>query len=315
MKFTIDTSKIAEAVTEFGQKTSDKSKKAIADVQTGAVALAEKAKQDSYQRRLKKYNPVFPEVYQSSDFIIPRMIVIRDDSDRREIDVCQGAIGWLGREGDMDVFYLYNKDIAVAGIQFVPAPSCDSVYYADSFNPKRFIRTDCIFSKAHEERLAELKYVAYSLGAKSCSIEISEATTEVEVSKKKALIGGGSQIHGIKASSSESAEQNVSAKNAMQRSGKITAEFEGSNNPKKPKLKWFANDDNIKRLVEMRCKGNNTLKSETLFLSGTSSATMSQKSACAIDNAIGAMKMKGGSTMESQLIKETSCTLIYSIEF
>ena len=315
MKFTIDTTKITEAVADFGQKTSDKGKKAIADVQASAAAFSEKAKQDSYMRRLKKYNPLFPDMYQSTEFIIPRMIVIRDDLDRRDVDVCQGAIGWLGKESGLEVLYLYDKDVSSTGIQFVPAPVCDSVYFADSFNPKRFIRTDCIFSKAHEERLAELKYVAHCLGARSCSIEISEATTEVEVSKKKASVGGGSKIHSIKASTAESAEQNISAKNATQRSGKVTAEFEGSDNPKKPKLKWFANDDNIKRLIDMRCKGNNLLKSETLFLSGTSSATMSQKTACAIDNAIGAMKMKGGSTMESQLIKETSCTLIYSIEF
>lgn len=315
MKITIDTSKIAEVVSDFGQKTSDKGKKAIADVQAGAAAFSEKAKQDSYLRRLKKYNPVFLDMFQSIDFVVPKMIVIRDDSDRRDIDVCEGAIGWLGKESGMEILYLYDKDISTAGFQFVPTPSCDSVYFMDSFNPKRFIRTDCVFSKAHEERLAELKYVAHSLGAKSCSIEISEATTEIEVSKKKASVGGGTFFHGIKTASSENAEQNVSAKSAVKRSGKITAEFEGSDNPKKPKLKWFANDDNIKRLIDMRCKGNNLLKSETLFLSGTSSATMSQKTACAIDNAIGAMKMKGGSTMESQLIKETSCTLIYSIDF
>ena len=315
MKITIDTKKGAEAVSGFLQKTSDAGKKAIADVQAGAVALSEKSKQENYLRRMKKYNPVFLETYSSVEFVLPKMIVIRNDMERREIDVCEGAMGWMGKEGDMEILYLYDKDISASGVQFLPAATCDAVYFVDSFDPKRYIRTDCIFSKAHEERLAELKYVAHSLGAKSCTIEITESSTEIAVAKKKVGIGGGARLYGAKVSSTESAEQNASQKSSTQRSGKITAEFEGSDKPKKPKLKWFANDDNIKRLIDMRCKGNNGIKSETIQLAGTSSATMSQKTACAIDNAIGAMKMKGSSTMESQAIRENHSSLIFYIEF
>ena len=315
MKFTIDTSKIAEAVSDLGQRTSDKGRKAIADVQAGAAALTEKTKQENYLRRLKKYNPLFPDAYSSSEFVLPKMIMLREEVERRGIDVCEGAIGWLGKESEMEVLYLYDKAVPSSGLQFVPVASSGAVYFADGFDPKRFIRTDCIFSRAHEERLAELKYVAHSLGAKSCTIEISESTTEITMSKKKASFGVGASLHGVKASSTESAEQNASAKSLTQRSGKVSAEFEGSDKPKKPKLKWFANDDNIKRLIDMRCKGNNSIKSEILELSGTSSATMSQKTACAIDNAIGAMKVKGGSTMESQVMRENRSKLIFCVEF
>ena len=179
MKFTIDTKKGAEAVSEFLQKTSDQSKKALADVQAGAVAISEKSKQDSYMRRLKKYNPLFPEMYHSADFNIPNMIVIRDDAERRGIDVCEGAIGWLGTVGGMEVLYLYDEAVAESGITFVPVASCDAVYYVDNHDRSRFIRTDCIFSKAHEERIAELKHVAHALGARKCTIEISESSMEM----------------------------------------------------------------------------------------------------------------------------------------
>ena len=266
-------------------------------------------------RRLKKYNPLFLDEYQKIEFVMPKMIVIRDDLERRGIDVCEGAMGWLGKESEMEVLYLYDKDVAASGIQFVPTASCDAVYYVDSFDSKRFIRTDCIFSKAHEERLAELKHIAHSLGAKSCTIEITESSTEVAVAKKKAAVDVGASVHGVKATSNESAEFNTSQKNSMRRSGRITAEFEGSDKPKKPKLKWFANDDNIKHLIDMRCKGNNGIKSETLQLAGTSSATMSQKTACAIDNAMGAMKAKGSSTMESQVMRESKSAMVFYVEF
>ena len=315
MKINIDTKKEKEAVSKFLQKTSDFGKKTVSDVQAGAVALAEKTKEDSYMRRLKKYNPLFPDTFYSVEFNLPNMIVIRDDAERRGIDVCEGAIGWLSHGSGMEVLYLYDEEVPSCGLKFVPSAECDAVYYVDSFDRKRFIRTDCIFKKAHEEKLAELKHIAHSLGAKSCTIEISESNVEVNVAKKKASIGGGGLLHGVKASTTESSEQNVSAKNSNHRTGKITSTFEGSSIPKIPALKWFAHDEIIAKLIESRLNGDNSIKSETLELDGASSATMSQKTAYAIDNAVGAMKLKGNSSMESQVVRENRSTFLFSIEF
>ena len=315
MKISIDTKKEKEAVTKFLQKTSDFGKKTVSDVQAGAVALSEKTKQDSYLRRLKKYNPLFPDVFYSVEFNLPNMVVIRDDAERRGIDVCEGSIGWLNNESGMEVLYLYDEAVSDCGLKFVPSAECDAVYYVDSFDRKRFIRTDCIFKKAHEEKLAELKHIAHSLGAKSCTIEISESDVEVNVSKKKVSISGGGLFHGAKVSSSESAEQNASAKISNRRSGKITSTFEGSNTPKMPVLKWFAHDEIILKLIDSRLNSDNSIKTETLELDGASSATMSQKTAYAIDNAVGAMKLKGNSSMESQAVRESHSTFLFSIEF
>lgn len=315
MKINIDTKKGAEAVSGFLQKTSDLGKKTISDVQTSAVALAEKTKQDNYMRRLKKYNPLFPDVFYGVEFNIPNMVVIRDDAERRGIDVCEGAIGWLSQESGMEVLYLYDEEVSACGLTFVPSAECDAVYYVDSFDRKRFIRTDCIFKKAHEEKLAELKHIANALGAKSCTIEISESNVEVNVSKKKASFNGGGLLHGAKLSSTESADMNASAKISNRRSGKITSTFEGSSTPKMPALKWFAHDEIILKLIDSRFNSNNSLKTEMLELDGASSATMSQKTAYAIDNAVGAMKLKGGSSMESQAVRENHSTFLFSIEF
>ena len=315
MKLKIDTQKSTEAVSGFLQKTSDIGKKTIADVQAGAVALSEKTKQENYLRRLKKYNPLFPDVFYSAEFNLPNMIVIRDDAERRGIDVCEGAIGWLNNESGMEVLYLYDEEVPVSGLKFVPSADCDAVYYVDSFDRKRFIRTDCIFKKAHEEKLAELKHIAHSLGAKSCTIEISESDVEMNVTKRKTAFGGGGLIHVSKISATESAEQNASAKISNRRSGKITSTFEGSDIPKMPVLKWFAHDEIILKLIDSRFNSDNSLKTETLELDGASSATMSQKTAYAIDNAVGAMKLKGNASMESQAVKENHSTFLYSIEF
>ncbi|MDO5413965.1 MAG: hypothetical protein Q4F78_00745 [Bacillota bacterium] len=63
------------------------------NVQSTASDLAEKAKNDAYLRKLKKYNPLFPDKYNDASFDRPNLITIVDDAVRRDIDVCEGAIG------------------------------------------------------------------------------------------------------------------------------------------------------------------------------------------------------------------------------
>lgn len=37
--------------------------------------------------------------------------MIVDDAVRRDIDVCEGSIGWLGKENDIEILYLYDTAI------------------------------------------------------------------------------------------------------------------------------------------------------------------------------------------------------------
>lgn len=312
MKKPFDKQKSAEFVSGLVQSTVDFSKKATTNAKESISTIVKKSKEGSYARKLKRYNPIFPEQFSSNSFNIPNIIVIVDDAKRRGIDVCEGAIGWLSNDKGVEILHLYDEAVVFSGIQFVPTASCDSVYYVDSFDRNRFIRIDCIFNKAHEERLAELKHIAHSLGAKRCSIEISESNVDTSYLSKN--VGINESYKGIK--SSENAKQKISAKDSNQRSGIIEVEFEGSCEPKTPTLKWFAYDDNIKRLIEMRCGGNNSVKKETLDLSGSSSATMSQKTAYAIDAAVGKIGgMKGQISMDTQAAKEHHSKFRFTIEF
>ena len=312
MDIKIDTQKGAEKLKGILNKASDVGKNVVENAQKGTVALVDKVREENYQRRLRKYNPLFPEEYTSNGFALPRLIVVVDESVRRGIDVCEGSVGWCNKEGDADVLYLYSDAINIRKLQFYPSATCDAAYYADSFNSNRYIRVDCIFSKAHEERLAELKNVAYALGAKSCTIEITEANQEVNSSHHTSGINAKARsFGGLVAKSDES----TSASRSNLRSGKITAVFEGNDQPKKPKLKWFALDENIKKLIDMRCNSGNALKSETLELSGSTSATMTYKTAASIDGAITKIGIKGSVSMQSQAMIEHSSKLIFSVEF
>ncbi len=312
MKIEFDKKKSAEALSGIVKSTVDFGKKAAADAKSGVATMVEKSKIDSYARRMKKYNPLFPDQYNSESFNLPNIIMIVDDAVRRGIDVCEGSIGWLSKEVGVEVFYLYDEAVEFSGIQFVPTVTCDAVYYVDSFDRNRFIRTDCIFSKAHEERMAELKHIAYCLGAKRCSIEIYESSSDTQVQSKSVKVSESYKD----ASSTESAEQNFSKTGTDRRGGSIEIEFEGNAAPQQPDLKWFVHDDNIKRLIEMCCSGKRTVKTETLELSGSSSATMSRKTAYTIDGAIGKMGgASGSSSMDAQAAKEHSSKLYFHIEF
>ena len=313
MKIGFDTKKGAEAVGNLFSKTASLGKKAVEGVHNNVTAMSEKSKEENYQRRLKKYNPLFPDVYYSEGFSLPKMIVVVDASIREGIDVCEGAVGWMDTENSMDVLYLYTEVAKESDLVFYPLLDSSSVYYVDNFDPKRFIRSDCIFSKAHEERMAELKHIAHSLGAKSCTIEISETLSESDSSAKKFAMSG--NMSALKLGLKGSSEKSVTQTESFQRSGHITAHFEGSESPKRPKLKWFAQDENIKYLIDMRCKKANSLKAETLQLSGAASATMTQKAAIAMDGVLGKISMKGSSALETKAFKESTSMLIFSIEF
>ena len=116
-------------------------------------------------------------------------------------------------------------------------------------------------------------------------------------------------------SSETSVEQDFGRKETIQRRGKSEICFEGSNEAKMPQLKWFANDDTIKRLIEMRLENVNSIKNKTLILEGSASATMSQKTAVAIDDAIGKIGISGKANMEGQALRENQSKLIFNIEF
>ncbi|MBQ8497471.1 MAG: hypothetical protein IJ489_08475 [Clostridia bacterium] len=312
---TITEEKKKSSVADVLHKVSDFGKKVGENTQKNAKVFLEKAKNDNYLRRMKKYNPLFPDVYQSENFNLPNIIMIVDEAIRRDIDVCEGAIGWTSNKGRMEVLHLYDDAVSLKNITFVPSVSCDAIYFVDNFDPNRYINIDSIFTKSHEERLSELEYIAYSLGARSCSIEIIETDTESKLGHSAIKSRKSADIKNISVTSDENFENDFSFINSSQRSGHTKTKFAGSDNPVPPTLKWFAHDDNIKKLIEMRCSDTNAIKSRRLELEGSSSATMSYKTALAIDATVMDIGIKKQATMENQAKKENHSKLIFEIEF
>lgn len=291
---------------DFMSKASEISKKTAVKIQEGAETFSEQTKKSLYEQRMKKYNPLFKETFRSKQFRLPNVIEIVDDAVRRGIDVCEGAIGWTDKVNDVEILHLYDEWIKESKIQFLPVAKCDAVYCVDPFDKNKFINVTSAFERTTSEKLAELEHIAYCLGAKSCSIEIAETTAQLDNARIKMTAKESSTGANVGFDASSSSHQQ------NKQGGKTVSYFEGNNAPTRPTLKWFAYDDNITGLIEMRCSGNNSIRSKVLELSCSSSVTMSQKAALAIDKIL---KVKASMSMEKKAIQEYSSKLIFEVEF
>ena len=299
----------SEKFSAFMKKAAEVTKKTADTVAQGAKDFSEKIKEDQAEReRLKKekekesLNPLFAKEYKKKDFHLPEVIVIADDSEHAEL--LDGAMGWRINAKGTEILYLYRSWIVKSGLEFSPAPTLGDIYCAERFNPLHFVRAEEVFRRAHDERLAELDKIAYALGACSYSIEIVEAEALAQTQQGNAGIKIGK--FGAKVSAAEgSAQEN-------KRSGKTTAKLAGHNEPTRPVLKWFKDDENIKNLIEMRCSDKNSLKTKTLELKGASMISLKNSVACAIDTI---KKISTSVSMESEATKAHNSTLIFEIEF
>ena len=319
----------------FWGKATDFGKKAAAGVQKGAKLVSEQTKEIVHQYKVKKYKPLFPKEFKSKNFNIPNLVKIVDDAVRRDVDVCEGAIGWTDTVNGTEVLYMYDEFVPESGIEFVPFVGCDQLYYVDYFNRNRFIQVNSVFERAHSEKIAELEQIAYSLGAKSCLIELENAENDTEeyvVDNRREKKTESQFVHNkVATEHSNASEQRVLVEKETvshnSRSGQSRIYFQGNDRLVRPELKWFANDDVIKGLIEMRLSQSNMIQSRKLILQGSTSATMSQKIACVIDQVIlddikgKAFKTgrtnhtKHTATMAYKLHKEASSKLIFDIEF
>ena len=172
--------------------------------------------------------------------------------------------------------------------------------FTDPFDKGKFVNAKHAFERTIEEKLAELEHIAYCLGAKSCSVEIVEINTSAVSAEKSVSL------------ENENNEIAISTASKSRQSGKNATYFDGNNQPKQPTLKWFAHNDNIKNLIDMRCSGDNSVRSKELKLDCSTSATMSQKAAIAIDKL---SKVSGSLTAAKQCEQEQNNRLIFEVEF
>lgn len=302
-----------ELATQVITKTASGGKDVAKSFAKGAKEISDKVKADKQSRLLKKLNPLFEEEYHSETFFVPNIICIVDDAVRRDIELCNGAIGWRENKKGTEILYLYDEFVQNSGLKFLPVPMCSEFYHVDSFDSKLFVKVDYIFQRAHEEKLAELEHIAYCLGAKSCSIVIENKELNRDKRKRSAsLAENAGALDGR-----EGYDLEVASDKEVRYASKSETKFKGNTEVMQPTLKWFANDQNILNLIDYRCRGGNEITSKTLELRGASAATMSRSAAYSIDVALAGTSIgtSQGTSMEDNSVMESTSKIIYSLEF
>lgn len=290
-------------------KGADLGKKFAKSASESTKKMFDKIKESNENYKKEKLNPLFPKEYKSKSFHIPNIIKIVDDAERRNIALCDGAMGWRGVENNTEILFLYDEARDMCGLEFIPSFDINAVYYVDKFDKdrKRFIKADCIFSKAQEEKVAELENIAYCLGAKSCIIQMLCSESETSYTKKSL----GLSLKNVSASVENKQGTELKSKS----SGAAEVIFEGHNNPVVPELKWFESDYTIRNLIKMRCENPSSIKHRILELSGTSLSVMNVQSAVAIDCIAGKAKGKGNFSIQNEATEQLSSKLIFEVEF
>ncbi len=283
-------------------------------VASGAQALTVAAQDAAYELRKKRYAPVFPDEYFSEDYDRPNVIVLEDEDIRKGIDVCEGALGWFSKEGNLEVLHLYMKDRKRSGVDFHPYPALNAVYYVDTFNPSRYINVERYFEVARQDRMTELRAIAHALGAKSCTLESIE-TEKIDkrfrgrgkAAVKKGIMDGGTGDIDVEGEFGNKDERKI----------EFVQSFEGNAEPFEPELHWFAHDSEIKFLIGTRCNSGsaNTTKKYQLKLNSSSVATMSLTMAANLDAVLKGLKVKTNASLEGSVRKELSRSFLWTIDF
>ena len=298
---------LKSAVSKAGEKISVAAKDGAQVLSEKKQEFADRAQIKNYEAKMKKYNPLFPEKYNDIQFNLPNMVRIVDDAVRKDIDVCVGAIGWMSKEKDVEVLHLYDEAVDFSGLQFLPTPTCDSVYYVDPHDRKTFINVDTYFSNMQQERLAELQHIAFSLGAKEYRVEMIESTSEASSSSASVS----AKAHGINAGGDDSRSKNMTTQSQTAAS----ATFGAGRKPVQPTLCWFAKDNNIINLINMRCSENegDGITSYSFELNSSCAQSMSSATAVKVDAAIKGMGANSKFTSQSE--QEHSRKMIFHIDF
>ncbi|WP_302396446.1 hypothetical protein [Eggerthella sinensis] len=308
-------SNAADLVSEVSEKAKEYGDKAAVSAKEGVKSISEKAHEGQRKLQLSYYNPIFPEQYAHPDFDLPKMIVIVDEDERKGIEICDGAMGWLSKEGGCEVLHLYEEAVCLSGLSFHPMPTCDSVYYMDAFDSKRLVNLSCFFEVMQQDKMTELRNIAYSLGAKQCRVETFESAKEVSIckghSEQKASISNST----LKAQ--RATDASLSNYKSSERKFLFSQTFEGNATPKPPQLRWYAHDGEILSLIEMRCSenGGNSMKDYSLEIDCSTSSTMSATLASKIDIALKKLGATSNFSLEGEVMNESRRKLLFSITF
>ena len=329
----------AEAARGFADQAGAAAQAAGATVQSAAKDLTDKATQAASQGTqalqdtaskaqhdidIWRYNPLFPAEYHEPDFHRPKLVVLADPSPRKDIEACNGSIGWTSKEGPLEVLHLYDSAVPESSLTFYPSPALYGIYYEDPLEPSKYISISKFFDVVQQDQMSELHDIAYALGAKHCRLEIiEEEKTAVTVDAK---VEAKPNLPAIKKQADEKKNEAVGElngnidpglryeKNAL-RKVQFDEVFIGDAEPRQPDLHWYANDKTIRSLIDKRLGNGNKLVKYSLLLDYKTSDFIDAGMAGAIDAALKQMRVMTNFSIEGEYKKEARTKMELLIEF
>lgn len=276
-------------------------------VKNGAAALKESAEERARALELKSLQPIFAEVLDERDFVLPKFIrVANRDKKRAESQVCKGSIGYYSDLKGLRLVNIFLDNLEMFNLVFFP--DCNSeFYYVDPIDKNRYIALDDYFNYLKVERISELQRLAQSLGAKHFRVTYKEEKTSVAEKIIKANIN----VQGVAAGNGE---RNLSETKFD--TIEIAADMECPGHaPNRPDLKYLQKDPAIRTLIDMRMDEHSPLSHQKFMLKLSNSSGLKESDAVKIDAVLKSMRFTGNTSIVSEARNEARRYFEYEIDF
>ncbi len=276
-------------------------------VKNGAAALKESAEERTRALELKSLQPIFAEVLDERDFVLPKFIrVVNRDKKRAESQVCKGSIGYYSDPKGLRLVNIFLDNLEMFNLVFFP--DCNSeFYYVDPIDKNRYIALDDYFNYLKVERISELQRLAQSLGAKHFRVTYKEEKTSVAEKIIKANIN----VQGVAAGNGE---RNLSETKFD--TIEIAADMECPGHaPNRPDLKYLQKDPAIRTLIDMRMDEHSPLSHQKFMLKLSNSSGLKESDAVKIDAVLKSMRFTGNTSIVSEARNEARRYFEYEIDF
>lgn len=303
---------VAEKASDIGGEVKEFTDDALEKIKESSDKLSKQLYEAKLEADKKRLMPIFREDLECANFIYPAMIrVVEYDKQHMENEACQGSVGFIDVVSGAKVLNIYKANIDCLKIQLHPN-IVETIYYLSPRTTNFYVDLDDYFNYQKKQRINELNQIAYSLGAKYFKVTVmEEKKTFIKKDMKasaKGSIPGGDKVSGSVSSNDLSSERVTL---------KIESEMNlgGNDNPVSPELKYFAKENDILSLINMRLNKDNQLRSKTYQLKYNCSTIIKEKEAAQIDAAIKKFKIGGNISISSEVEQENRMTFEYYIEF
>ena len=159
---------------------------------------------------------------------------------------------------------------------------------------------------------------AFSLGAKSYTVELEESSTKERIATKKAFEKVDLPIGTSKKKAESSADSSSESKETISKKVLKKATFTNGATPVQPELKWFKYDDEMTNLIKMRLSGqinDNSMRDYSISLEGSAYSSIGASTAAKIDAAVSKLESGAGYNISNQEKQESKKKLVFKIQF